>query len=173
MQSAKLLYNQLKDSVDAVVAITHQSIEADQILAREIPGLAVILGGHEHDQHFEKTGKTYIVKALANARSSYVVELTINTKTKKTEVDPELEKIDKRLELDSLTNAVVQKWTEIAEKNFASLGFDAKKVVVAEGKALDGREVMIRHKPTNLTRLLAQSMKAAVPKADVVIFIHS
>ena len=47
---AKRLYGRLKDSVDAVVAITHQSMQEDELLAKELPGLAAILGGHEHDQ---------------------------------------------------------------------------------------------------------------------------
>ena len=169
-QTAKKLYNQLKDSVDAVVAITHQTIEDDEKLAKEVPGLAVILGGHEHDQRFKKVGNIYIVKALANARSAYAVELKINKAKHKVEVDPDLEKIDERLMPDSLTDAVVQKWSAIADSSYSAIGFMAKKIVAADGEAWDGREVAIRHRPTNLTRLLAKSMKAAVPNADVVLF---
>src|SRR5678809_653258 len=94
LDAAKQAYNQLKDSVDAVVAITHQSMQEDKMLAKEIPGLAAILGGHEHDQHFDKIGKTVITKALANAKSAYVVSLDINKKRKKVKVSTQLEKID-------------------------------------------------------------------------------
>ncbi|MEJ7675065.1 MAG: metallophosphoesterase [Chitinophagaceae bacterium] len=45
LQTAKTLYNQLKDSCDAVIAITHQVMEDDIILAKEVPGLAAIMGG--------------------------------------------------------------------------------------------------------------------------------
>ena len=39
LTTAKILYNRIKDSVDAVVAITHQAINDDIILAKELPGL--------------------------------------------------------------------------------------------------------------------------------------
>jgi 2',3'-cyclic-nucleotide 2'-phosphodiesterase (5'-nucleotidase family) len=169
LDAAKEMYNQLKDSVDAVVAITHQSIQEDEILAKEIPGLAAILGGHEHDQHFEKIGNIYITKALANAKSAYVVNLQINKKKKKIKVNPRLEKINETVAIDSATNAVVRKWQEIAEKNYSSLGFDAKKVLITQGEPLDGREAEIRSHATNLTQLIAASIANAVPNADVVI----
>jgi len=169
LSTAKELYNQLKDSVDAVVAITHQSIHEDEILAKEIPGLAAILGGHEHDQRFKKVGNIYITKAMANAKSAYVVNLHINKRKNKLKVIPKLEKINEKLAIDSVTNAVVQKWQDIAEKNYSSLGFDAKKVLISKGEPLDGRESEVRSHPTNLTKLIISSIANAVPDADVVI----
>lgn len=52
--TAVKLYDQLKDSVDAVIAITHQAMEDDIKLAKQIPGLTMIIGGHEHDMRFAK-----------------------------------------------------------------------------------------------------------------------
>lgn len=167
--AAKEMYNKLKDSVDAVVAITHQSMPEDETLAKEIPGLAVILGGHEHDQRFEKIGNIYITKAMANAKSAYVVNLSINKKKNKINVTPKLEKINETVAIDSATNAVVQKWQGIAEKNYSSLGFDAKKVLINKGEPLDGRESEVRSHPTNLTKLIVSSIAGAVPNADVVL----
>lgn len=169
LSTAKDLYNRLKDSVDAVVAITHQSIQADEELAKEIPGLAAILGGHEHDQHFEKVGNVYITKALANAKSAFIVDLKINKRKNSVKAIPKLEKINESIAIDSSTNAVVQKWQDIAEKNYSSLGFDAKKVLISSGEPLDGRETEVRSHPTNLTRLIISSIQNAVPSADVVL----
>lgn len=169
LSTTKDLYNQLKDSVDAVIAITHQSMEEDENLAREIPGLAAILGGHEHDQRFAKVGNIYITKAMANAKSAYVVNLSINKKKNKIKVTPRLEKINESVAIDSSTNAVVKKWQDIAEKNYSSLGFDAKNVLINKGERLDGRESEVRSHPTNLTRLIVASMADAVPTADVVL----
>lgn len=169
LDAAKEMYNNLKDSVDAVVAITHQSMQEDEMLAKEIPGLAAILGGHEHDQRFEKVGNIYITKAMANAKTAYIVNIKINKKKNKIHVTPKLEKIDETVAIDSAANAVVQKWQGIAEKNYASLGFDAKKVLIANGEPLDGRESEIRRHPTNLTRLIVSSIANAVPNADVVL----
>lgn len=170
--AAKASYNQLKDSVDAVVAITHQNMWEDEMLAKEIPGLALIMGGHEHDQRIKKVGKIYITKAMANAKSAYIVKLQIHKKrnrTKKIEVIPSLEVLDSRVALDSATSVVVKKWSKIAEDNYASLGFSANRVIVQTGEPLDGRELVIRSQPTNLGKLITNSMAAAAPLADVAI----
>jgi 2',3'-cyclic-nucleotide 2'-phosphodiesterase (5'-nucleotidase family) len=144
-------------------------MQEDEMLAKEIPGLAAIIGGHEHDQRFEKVGKIYITKAMANAKTAYVVNLNINKKKHQIKVNPKLEKLNESVVIDSATNAVVQKWHDIAEKNYASLGFDAKKVLITKGEPLDGRESEIRSHPTNLTKLIVASIADAVPNADVVL----
>jgi len=167
--TAKELYNKLKDSVDAVVALTHQSMEEDEILAKQIPGLAVIMGGHEHDQKFEKVAGVSITKAMANAKSAFIVRLSINKNTHSVKVSTKLEILDETIPLNSECNSVVQKWVTIAESSYASLGFDAKKIVLGEGEPLDGRESEIRSHATNLTRLIVSAMTNAAPKADVAI----
>jgi 2',3'-cyclic-nucleotide 2'-phosphodiesterase (5'-nucleotidase family) len=171
LAAAKSMYASLKDSmVDAVVAITHQAVEDDSILAREIPGLAVILGGHEHNMQFKKVGNVYITKAHANAKSAYVVRLLINKSDKSLTVTPELKMLDESVALDSATNVVVKKWMDIGDSNFATLGFDAKNVVIATGDPLDGRETSIRSGTTNLTKLVANAMADASPEAQVSIY---
>ncbi|MEI6948759.1 bifunctional metallophosphatase/5'-nucleotidase [Paraflavisolibacter sp. H34] len=169
LQTAKELYNRLKDSVDAVVAITHQAVEEDRRLAREVPGLAAILGGHEHDMRFEKEGGIFITKAHANAKSAYVLRLQLHTKKGKVEVEPDLRYLDEKVPLDSATTVVVNKWMDIAAQNFGSLGFDARKVVLAGGNALDGRETSVRGGSTDLTRLVVAALADAAPQADVVL----
>jgi 2',3'-cyclic-nucleotide 2'-phosphodiesterase (5'-nucleotidase family) len=63
----------------------------------------------------------------------------------------------------------VQKWNTIAENNYASLGFDARKIIMSSGEPLDGREDEVRSKSTNLTRLITAAMADAAPQAEVVI----
>jgi 5'-nucleotidase len=170
LEAAKTLYASIKDSCDAVVAITHQSIEDDIILAKEIPGLALIIGGHEHDMRFNKTGNIYITKAHANARSVYIDKLLIDKKNKSTKVTPQLKMLDETVPLDSATSVVVKKWMDIGDENYTSLGFDAKQVVITGGDTLEGRETEIRKGITNLTKLVAASIADACPDADVVMF---
>jgi 2',3'-cyclic-nucleotide 2'-phosphodiesterase (5'-nucleotidase family) len=169
IQAAKEAYNQIKDSCDAVIAITHLAIEEDIKLAKEVPGLAVILGGHEHDMRFNKTGNVYITKAHANAKSAYIVKVRIDKQSKKTTVTPSLKYLNESVSLDSTTNLVVEKWTTIAENNYSSLGFNARKVIINAGEALDGRETEVRSKTTNLTQIITAAIAAACPEADVAI----
>ena len=169
LSTAKRLYNQLKDSVDAVIAITHQVMADDEILAQQIPGLAMIIGGHEHDGRFEKIGNIYITKALANAKSAYRINLTINKKNHTIQVDPKLEMVDQNIPLDSATNVVVQKWQTIASNSYASLGFNATEVILKSGEPLDARESEIRSHPTDFTRIVVKAMEQAAPLANVVL----
>jgi 2',3'-cyclic-nucleotide 2'-phosphodiesterase (5'-nucleotidase family) len=166
---AEKLYNQIKDSCDAVIAITHLAIEEDSVLARRVPGLAMIMGGHEHDMRFKKIGDIHITKAHANAKSAYVNYLTIDVKKKTTSVVPELRMLDTTVALDPQTAAVVKKWMDIGERNYESLGFNAQRVVREAGEPLDGREDHIRSGQTNLTRIIVSAMEKAVPTADLVI----
>ena len=126
ISTAEKLYSQIKDSCDAVVALTHQFIDEDILLAERLPGLAVILGGHEHDMRFEQVGKVMITKAHANGKSAYVVKLVIDKNKKTIEVSPELRMLDETVPLDSMTDAVVKKWSDIANENYSSLGLMQK-----------------------------------------------
>ena len=169
LQAAKILYAQLKDSCDAVIALTHQAMEDDIILARELPGLAAIIGGHEHDMRFQRVGNVPITKAHANARSAYVVELNINKRKKRNNVSTSLHYLNESVAIDSVTNEYVGKWSKIAADNYATIGFDAKKIVPYTGEPLDGREAQIRSRPTNLTQLIAAAIADAAPHADIAI----
>ncbi len=170
LSTAKQMYNQLKDSVDAVVAITHQVVADDEKMATELPGLAAVLGGHEHGMEFRKVGNVYITKAHANARSAYIVKLAIDKNKHSFKVKPELKYINESVAIDSTTDVVVEKWKKIAEDNYASLGFEARKIVLAIGEPLDGRESQVRTGSTNLTRLISDGIAYACPQADVVIY---
>ena len=169
LESAEKIYNTIKDSCDAVVAITHQLEQDDIILAQRLPGLALIIGGHEHDMRYDKVGEVIISKAHANARSAYILNLQVNKKTGKTKVSSRLQMIDQTIAIDSATNIVVQKWMGIAEKNYASIGFDAKAVILQSGETLDAREASVRAGKTNFTRLVVNAMEKAAPEAQVAI----
>jgi 2',3'-cyclic-nucleotide 2'-phosphodiesterase (5'-nucleotidase family) len=118
---------------------------------------------------YQKVGNVYITKAHANARSVYIIKLNINKKKKQTDVSTSLKYINESVAIDSVTNEYVGKWTKIANDNYASLGFDAKKVVMTSGEILDGRESEIRSKQTNFTNLIGEAIADACPQADVAI----
>ncbi len=169
LSAAKNMYAQLKDSVDAVIAITHQFMEDDRILASNLPQLALIAGGHEHDMRYETVNGVKITKAHANARTAYVITLDINKRINKIKSKTNLVYLNESIPLDSATNVVVEKWNNIADASFKNIGFDSKKIVLEKGEPLDGREAEIRSRPTNLTKQIILAMQEAAPKADVVI----
>jgi 2',3'-cyclic-nucleotide 2'-phosphodiesterase (5'-nucleotidase family) len=144
-------------------------VEDDIILAKRLPNLALILGGHEHDMRFEKAGSVYITKAHANAKSAYIVKLLIDKNQKSIRAIPEIKMLDESVPFDTTTDSVVTKWTKIANKSYSSLGFDPIKVLIASGDSLEARESEARIKPTNFTDLIVRSMADACPQSQVVI----
>ena len=167
--AAQKYYEQIKDSCDAVIAITHQALDDDIKLAKQIPGLALIIGGHEHERHYAKIGNVYITKADANAKSAYIIKLKLNKNNNSLKVKADILDINEKIALDSATNVVVKKWTDIANSSYSSLGFDATKVCMQTGEPLDGREAYIRTQQTNFTKLIVAAMEKAAPTADAVI----
>ena len=167
--AAQKYYDQVKDSCDAVIAITHQSLDDDIKLARQIPGLALIIGGHEHERHYAKIGNVYITKADANAKSAYIIKLNLNKNNHQLKLKADILDVNEKTALDSTTNVVVKKWTDIANKSYASLGFDATKICMQNGQPLDGREAYIRTQQTNFTKVIVNAMEKASPTVDVCI----
>jgi 5'-nucleotidase len=114
-------------------------------------------------------GNVIIAKAHANARSAYIITLELNKINHQVKVSTRLQMINDQIAADSITDAGVKKWMSIGEKNYAALGFDARKVVMANGEPLDGRESMIRTQTTNFTKLIVQAMKQASPESNLVL----
>ena len=73
---------QLQGKVDAVIALTHLSLAADQDLVTQVPGIDLVLGGHEHENWFLRRGSNFtpIVKADANVRTVAIVTLTFGVR---------------------------------------------------------------------------------------------
>jgi len=170
VSSAVQTYTLIKDSCDAVVAITHIALADDRRLADSIPQLAAILGGHEHDMRFAHENGVYITKAHSNARSAYVVKLHINKNKHKITTEPKLVYLNESVSFDPATDAVVKKWSRIANDNYASSGFNAEAVLPYTGEPLEGREVYTRREITNLTKIVADAMLFAAPQADAAVY---
>ena len=128
LQTAIRLYSRIKDSCDIVIPITHQTFKQDSILASAIPGLPIIIGGHEHDMRFKKIGNVFITKANANARTAFVIKIAYDKNRKAVNVQPRLRSLDNTVPLDSFTSAVVTSWATIAKKNYQTLGFDPMQI---------------------------------------------
>jgi 5'-nucleotidase len=54
---------------ELVVALTHQDVREDLWLAREFPGIGLVVGGHEHTFQLHRAGRTWITKGDADART--------------------------------------------------------------------------------------------------------
>lgn len=159
--TAVRLYNKLKSTCDAVIAITHQSIDSDVVLAKRLPGLTMIIGGHEHDMQFKKVGNVVITKAHANAKTAFINRIIIDKQAKNTAVIHSLKDLDVTVPKDPLTSYIVQRWKESAYAFFKTSGFNPESIVMRSGENMDGRDEMVRSERTNLSTMIADAMMHA------------
>lgn len=171
IKSAGEQIEQLVHHSDFILALTHQAISDDERLANTYPATDLILGGHEHENYQRWRGNnTPILKADANARSVYVVNLSYNPGTGKTTISPRLVFIDDSMTEDPVVKSVVEQWTQKVFDAFREQGFEPTQVLATTTEPLDGLETSIRNHSTGLTRLIAQSMLQPYPKAELSIY---
>jgi 2',3'-cyclic-nucleotide 2'-phosphodiesterase (5'-nucleotidase family) len=68
---------ELDPVTDLLIAVTHQGYEADSILAGEITGLDVIVGGHSHTRLREPHDVNGVLIVQAGSSCEYLGELTV------------------------------------------------------------------------------------------------
>ena len=66
-----------EDEVDLTIALTHQTLCEDETLAREVPNLGLILGGHEHHPFHGAIDGTDVLCLKAGQDSENVVMVTV------------------------------------------------------------------------------------------------
>lgn len=68
-EAARKYLPELRQQADVVVVVSHLGTTGDEVLAREVQGIDLIVGGHSHDhlQPPKQVGQTWIVQALSDA----------------------------------------------------------------------------------------------------------
>jgi len=167
--AARRVCDKLKGRTDCIVALTHLSMHQDRLLAKKVPELKLIMGGHEHRNMVFRAGETIVAKADANARTAWVHRLRFAA-TGGVELVSEPKTIDDALAEDSATTTAANRWLSAAYKGFEELGLQPTAPVATLTEPLDGRESSMRYGPTNLGKLICRSMLAAAGQADAAIF---
>jgi 5'-nucleotidase len=164
------------EKLDLVIALTHQSLDDDERLARSVPGIDIIVGGHEHENTqriLRSPGPGQqplppIFRADANARTVFVHELVYNTRLRRLErIDSKLKLITDAMPEDPEVALVVKHWVDLAYRAFRADGLDPDEELTVLPEDLDGREEMVRNGRTGLTDLVGDAMLAALPEAMV------
>ena len=162
----------LKGDVDVLVGLTHLTLDQDAALTDAVPELAVILGGHEHDNYQVRRGRKgiAILKGDANARSVFIHRLTYDPATQDVNVTSQLLAVTEAIPEDPVVAQEVERWTQLAYTAFRASGLDPDKVVADVPVALDGKESSVRYRSTDLTDLIARGLKAEVPEATLAFY---
>ncbi len=157
----------LRDSVDAIIALTHQTLADDQLVLERFPEIVLLLGGHEHENYLLRRGPRFtpLVKADANVRTVAVVTLDLDATPAVRDI--RLVPIDTTIAEAPEVARRVQGWVDRAFAAYVAEGLDPTAVVTRLPERLDGREATVRVREGHLTALIAEALRREVPDAEV------
>src|SRR6266704_148912 len=151
---------------DVIIALTHLSIAEDRALAQQVPGISVILGGHEHAPITWYEGGTLSHKAGYDAHYLGRIDLTIEKKVtekgSQVTVTPSWRMIANRgVTPDPGVAAEVARYTAALDKELGQpLG--------QTRTALNSQTAEVRTRETTMGNLIADALREALP-ADVAL----
>jgi 2',3'-cyclic-nucleotide 2'-phosphodiesterase (5'-nucleotidase family) len=80
VETVQRLVNELDPKTDLIIALTHEGVDDDSVLAEGVTGLDVIVGGHSHTRLRQPrvVHSVVIVQAGSNCENLGILQLTIN-----------------------------------------------------------------------------------------------
>ncbi|MCR8643207.1 5'-nucleotidase C-terminal domain-containing protein [Paenibacillus sp. N1-5-1-14] len=168
VEIAKKLVPELKKKADHVVVVSHVGVDVDREIAKNVPGIDLIVGGHSHTplKTPEVVNGTYIVQDWEYGKSLGRADL-FYFKNELVQFSGGLKEYDETVAADPKVAKMVD---EIAKKID-----DALNIVIAKAEVnLDGDRTLVRAQETNLGNLTADIMRErtqSIPgfEADVAI----
>ena len=149
VETAKTAVKELQAAgADVIVALTHLEFAADRVLAREVNGINLILGGHEHDPITFYEGGVLIHKAGYDAHYLAAVDLVVDRVERRGKPDPAIK--------------------TIVDKHNATLDEQLNVAVGKTAVELDSRRATVRTMESNFGDLITDAMRAGVG-ADVAL----
>ncbi len=143
---------------DHLIILSHCGLDEDRKIAKEVPEIDLIVGGHNH--FFFET-PTYVGKTPIVQDGEFGVRVGVLDFDKKlkhyvhTNITPDLK-----------TNAKIDKIIAQTDRRIAH---STKKVIAKTNVTLIGDQYIIEHNQTNLGKLVLISMTKAFPNYDAVM----
>ncbi|MGQ0663009.1 MAG: bifunctional metallophosphatase/5'-nucleotidase [Pseudomonadota bacterium] len=161
VETAAAAVKALKDQgAEVIVAITHLSIAEDRTVARRVPGIDLILGGHDHDPITYRDGATLIHKAGYDAHHLAVVELAV-TRTQ-TSAGPRIGVVPAWRMLAVNAVAPDPEIAAVVKKHNDRLDAELNVKIGVAATALDSRRASVRAKESAIGNLIADATREAV-----------
>jgi 2',3'-cyclic-nucleotide 2'-phosphodiesterase (5'-nucleotidase family) len=145
--------NLRRGGADVIVAVTHQNLDDDMQLVRDVPGIDVVIGGHDHVYLQERVGDTWITKADADAKSVIVYDVVVDRG--KTTATPRRVMLDESIEKDAAIDARVGEWLSTLTKELGG-----NETLGTTTHLLEGVEPAIRGRETALGNLITDAVRA-------------
>lgn len=144
-----------------IVALTHQTLAADEALLRQEPSLDLVLGGHEHERHDVLVEGRHVLKADANSRSAQFV--TVWGLPGVWRQAPTLVEMDGRIPLDSSVQVVAEQWNARLRRRLGP-----ETVVGTVTEPIDARDGLSRTQESPIGDLVTDAMRWGT-RADVAL----
>lgn len=166
--TAKAAVERLRaEGAHVIVALTHMTMQEDRALATAVPGISVILGGHNHEAMSLYEGETLIFKSGQNA--SYLGVIDLDVRTTQGRKGP-------------VTSVTPASWRHLSTSNIAddpeiaariapySAGLDASmnEVIATLTADLDSRQTEVRAREATMGNLITDALRHAL-NADVAM----
>lgn len=171
-------YKEKQKNCDFVFALTHLRLQNDQKLAREVPGLDLILGGHDHIYHHEQINQNLLIKSGSDFLSFSLINMTRTEgsnfaapKEPLTDENVVTGEEYKYLNSETGISTSVQKWDVTAEikpdsflenfvkEKYTNFDIKSKQVNSYTMEVLDCRFNIIRSKETKLGNFIADLIR--------------
>jgi 5'-nucleotidase len=151
-----------REGAQIIIAVTHLAMGVDKEIARRVPQIDVIIGGHEHELLQSMAGRTPIFKWGSDARTLGRIDLTVSAVTGRVEsIDWSAIPVTDAVPDDPAVAAV---GAEYEKKLDAALG----QTIGQTSVALDARSHSNRTRETNMGDLVADSFRQAT-RADAAL----
>lgn len=160
VETAQRLVQELEAKADVIIAVTHLGLEQDQRLARDVPQIDVIVGGHSHTKLESPVliGDTVIVQANEYGKYLGVLRLVVDG-GKVVEHEGRLVPVTEDTPVHLGVVAQLDEWNaKLSDRFEALLGHNSV--------FLDGEWPDVRIRQTNLGTLVAKLMRESLG-ADV------
>lgn len=161
LTEAKAAYDEIKNKVDVVFGLTHVKVTDDEEIAKLIPELPLIMGGHEHTNMLVETDNGVITKADANAKTVYIHRISYDKKTKKTVVKSELKEINSSIKGDEKVEAIIDKWQTVLNAKIKEIVPNPNEVIYTTKVPINALDTHNRREQTNLGEIITKSMSFA------------
>lgn len=145
---------------DAIVALTHLTLADDRALVRAVPGIGLVLGGHDHHPLTVVEAGVPIVKAGQDAQNLAVVELDI-TAAGATHLGWRLVPVEGR-KPDPAIAGMVKGYLERLDGALAV-------EIATTSTPLDSRRRTVRRSESTMGNLITDAMRAATGAAIALI----
>lgn len=178
VQAAKRMVDELenKEKVDVIIALSHsgtakdESESEDEILAREVPEIDVIISGHTHTILAQPIviGKTFIVSSGSHGAYLGVLQLDFSGEGGGKLIGYELLEVTKDLPEDPAIAEQVLRYDDMVEEKFlAQYDLHTEQVLAKSDFNFDSTDSIFNQpRETGLGNLIADSFRYAVEQIE-------